>query len=256
VSTAELLSRPHALDARRAPASVIELPPADVVPDSVRVAVACYAADPSQAARAELVAAVDRAGQRWERRIASRAVETRAKLVDACRRVAELHDELVRVDAEAQWLRAFPWYSSWDLEPYSLHVGGHEVAVPEILGAIEDTCDMDERLLRIVRRGPPRDPPYAPPAPRARRLGPGPAQNALAEAGSTLNDVAELMPAGASVAAVSLWLAGKRPYPAQLPDVLEQLVDAETAARIISLIPSRNRRSVIGGGRPSKPRSC
>jgi hypothetical protein len=160
------------------PGSVpIELPPADVVPDSVRPPINRYAADASEATRAQLVAAVDQAGQRWEHTIASRRLEARAELVDACRRVVELHDELVSLKAAARWLRSFPRYLSWDLEPYGLLVGGEEVAVPEMLGATES--------------------------------------------------------------AVSLWLAGKRPYPDQLPYALEQLLDADTAARIIRLIPPR-----------------
>jgi hypothetical protein len=222
------------------PSSVpIELPPADLVPDSVRPAINRYAADASEATHAQLVAAVDHTAQRWEHTIASRGLKVRAELVDACRRAAELHDELVSLHAAARWLRSFRRYLSWDLEPYGLLVGSQEVAVPEMLGAIEDACDVDERLQRIARQRAPREPPYAAPAAPAQRRGSTPARNALAAVGSTLNDVAELMPAGATESAVSLWLAGKRPYPDQLPYALEQLLDADIAARIIRLIPPR-----------------
>ena len=68
-----------------------------------------------------------------------------------------------------------------------------------------------------------------PGAPRPPRPGSAPARTALAEAGLTLNDLAQLMPGDASFSAVSLWLSGKRPYRDDLPDVLEQLSDVETA---------------------------
>jgi excisionase family DNA binding protein len=112
-------------------------------------------------------------------------------------------------------------------------------AEPQVLGSIEDACVVDPRLVRIARRSTPHDPPYVPPPARPRgRPGRAPAQNALAEAGQTLSDVAELMPGGASISAVSRWLAGDRPYPRQLPDALEELIGAELAARIIALIPA------------------
>jgi hypothetical protein len=217
------------------PLPLLTLPPLQAVPPAVRAASIRYAATPpSLSTQAELIAAVDQEGPRWEHEIASRGLEARAELVEACRLVGELHDELVSLHAAARWLRSFPLCSSWDPEPYSLYVGGEEVAVPEVLGAIEDACDVDKRLRRIARRPPPREPAYAPRVPRP---GSSPALIALAEAGWTLSDVARLMSASASESAVSLWLAGKRPYPDELPDVLKQLVDAETAARIISRIP-------------------
>jgi hypothetical protein len=217
----------------------IELPPADLVPDSVRPAIERYAADASEATHAELVAAVDHAGQRWEHTIATRGLEARAELVDACRRAVELHDELVSLHAAARWLRAFPRCLSWELEPYGVLVGGQDVAVPELLGAIEDACDVHERFQRIARQPAPREPPYAPPAPPPQRRGSAPAKNALAAAGLTLNDVAELMPAGASESAVSFWLSGRRTYPDELPYVLEQLTGFDTARQIVALIKSR-----------------
>ena len=115
-------------------------------------------------------------------------------------------------------------------------MGGQALAIPEILGAIEDTCAVSERLGRIARQLPPAEPPYALLARRSGRPGVTPALNALGELGQTLNDVAELMPEGASISAVSRWLRGERPYPAELPDVLEQLVGLE-AGRILALIP-------------------
>ncbi len=199
-----------------------------------------YAADARNGPRAALVTAVDQVGHDWEHRIASRAVEARAELVATCRRAVDLHDELVGLQASARWLRTFPtWRSSWDPEPYTVHVSGDQVLVVELLGAIEDSCDVDERLIRIASRSAPPDLSYVPPAPGQRRGRPGsPALKALAEAGPTLKDVAESMPRGGHVSDVSKWLAGKRPYPEALVEVLEQLVDAETAARILSLIPA------------------
>jgi hypothetical protein len=147
------------------PAPLIGLPPGHVVPESVRPALERYAADVGESSRAELVTAVDQAGHGWEHLIASRAVAARAELVDACRQAGELHDELVRLHAAARWLRSFPWRSSWEPEPYGLHLAGDQVVgVPEVLGAIQDACDVDSRLIRIARRSPPREPPYEPPA--------------------------------------------------------------------------------------------
>jgi hypothetical protein len=114
-------------------------------------------------------------------------------------------------------------------------VGGQEVTVPEILGAIEDSCDVDERLRRIARPSPPRDAP-APVALRRGRGGGSPAAKALAEAGSTINAVAQA--AGASTSAVSRWLTGEHAYPDQLPDVLEQLLGADAIWPILALIPA------------------
>lgn len=219
-----------------APAPALELPPVDVIPDCVRPAMERYAADTGQASRVALVVAVDRVGHGWEHTIASRALEARAELVGACRRVEELHDELVSLQATAQWLRSFPRSPSWEPEPYSLHVAGRLVAVTEILGAIEDTCDVDERLITTARRRVRADPPYEPLAPRRGRPGAAPALNALNEAGSTLASVAEL--ADASESAVSRWLKGDRPYPERLPVVLDQLAGAAESARILALIPA------------------
>jgi hypothetical protein len=63
------------------------------------------------------------------------------------------------------------------------------------------------------------------------------AVRALQDAGRTLKDVADLMPGGASISSVSHWFAGKRSYPRELPVVLGQLLDAELAAQVMSLIP-------------------
>ena len=82
-----------------APAPVIELPPVDVVPDSVRPAIERYAVDTGASSRSELITAVDQAGHPWEHAIATRAVAARAELVDACRQVSALHDELVQLEA-------------------------------------------------------------------------------------------------------------------------------------------------------------
>ena len=119
-----------------------------------------------------------------------------------------------------------------------MHVAGQQVAVTEILGAIEDTVDVDERLTTIARarqRVCAEDLPYTPPVARTARPG-SPALAALAEAGSKLTDVAELT--GASVSACSRWLKGDRPYPAELPAALEQLAGAAAGAAILALIPS------------------
>jgi hypothetical protein len=217
--------------------ALVELPPAGVVPSAVRPAIAFYEHNP--AARSELVAAVDREGHQWEHAIATRAVETRAELVATCRRLVELHDGLVELHAAERWLRGFPFRSSWRPEPYGLYVCGHRVGVLEILGVIEDTCQVDGRLHRIARRPPPRDPPYEPPPPPNKY---GPAQNALAAAGATLNDVAELMPASES--AVSRWLTGNRPWPDRLGEVLEDLIGEADAVRVLALIPSPDRQEV------------
>jgi len=236
---AEPLQRRSGLDVGREPPPPIGLPPAEVVPESVRPVLRRYAVEPSEASRAPLVLAVDQVGRGWEHAIAARAMEARAELGQACRRAAVLHDELVALHAAARWLQRFPWRSSWEPEPYSLYVAGRLVAVPEILGAIEDTVDVDERLVRIARWRGPEDSPYEPPAPRKGRRGAAPALNALNEAGSTLGDVAEL--ADATESAVSHWLAGRHPYPERLPGVLERLAGAETAAQIVALIPAARR---------------
>jgi hypothetical protein len=236
------LSRPRLEIVPQALVAPIVLPPADVVPiDVVSIsawaAIERYAADAGERSRAALVAAVDQVGHRWEHAIASRAVEARAELVAVCRRAVALQDELVNLQASERWLRSFPLYTSWEPEPYSVYVSGHQVAVPELLGAIEDTCAVDQRLIRIAGRPAPHDPPYAPPATPVVRLGSCSARNALAEAGWTLSQLTELMPCCPSLSAVSKWFAGERTYPEALPDVLEDLVGADTAAGILALIP-------------------
>ena len=98
-------------------APAIELPPVDLVPESVRPAMRRYAADASAPARAALVVELDRVGHGWEQAIASRALQARAELIEACRRLEELPDELVDLQAAARCLSRFPWRSSWDPEP-------------------------------------------------------------------------------------------------------------------------------------------
>jgi hypothetical protein len=127
----------------------IELPPVELVPASARPAMELYAADANEHSRAVLVDAIDRVGDRWEHALAVRAIAARKEFVTACQRVAAIHDELIRLHASARWVCSFP-QPSWSLEPYHLYVDGRVVAVPEILGAIEDTCDVDSRLARIA----------------------------------------------------------------------------------------------------------
>ena len=117
--------------------------------------------------------------------------------------------------------------------------------MPEMLGAIEDACDVDERLRRIARQHAPREPPYAPPAPPPQRLR-ACTETALAAADDAQRCRRAECRRARPESAVSLWLAGKRPYPGQLPYALEQLpyaleqlAGADTAARIMGLIPSR-----------------
>jgi hypothetical protein len=123
---AEALPRPRGLDVGRAPAPLIGLLPVEVVPESVRPALEAYAVDLGEASssRDHLKSAVDQVGHGWELAIASRAVAARAELVDACRQATALHDEMVTLQAAAQWLRRFPWRSSWELEPWSTSMSG------------------------------------------------------------------------------------------------------------------------------------
>jgi hypothetical protein len=223
-----------------APAPWIELPPVEALPGAVQAAAIDYAADPGPETLAQLIAAVDAVGHQLEHAIAGRALAARAALVEACARVAELHDELVTLHSTARWLQGFPLRARWEPEPYALAVAGRQALdVPELLGAIEDACAVDRRLCGIGRRALPGEDPYLAPAPvgSGRRA---PPLAALGEAGVTLNDVAELMPGGASTSSVSRWLSGQRPVPAELPPVLERLVGAGEAARILALIPVRS----------------
>jgi hypothetical protein len=66
-------------------------------------------------------------------------------------------------------------------------------------------------------------------------MGASPATQALYDAGVTIKDVAALI--GCQPAAVGRWLRGTRRPSPELAGALEELVDAELAARVTSLIP-------------------
>jgi predicted transcriptional regulator len=74
--------------------------------------------------------------------------------------------------------------------------------------------------------------------PRRRPLA-HPAALSLAAAGSSLRDVAEIL--NVTPQMVSFYLCGKNRAPERLPAVLRDLVGAEAADTVLSLIPVRDR---------------
>ena len=66
---------------------------------------------------------------------------------------------------------------------------------------------------------------------------PSPATIALAGAGATQTQVADLL--GVTQVAVSQWFAGVRSAPPELNAAIENLLGADSAATVISSIPSR-----------------
>lgn len=114
-------------------------------------------------------------------------------------------------------------------------LNGHVRAPPELRHALRRLVGADHAAVVLEA---------IPQHPRARAPA-SPAVEALHAAGATAADVAALVPAAPST--VSKWLRGKlRPSPkhaAALAGALEQLLDAETATRIASLMPDRSRAS-------------
>jgi transcriptional regulator with XRE-family HTH domain len=97
---------------------------------------------------------------------------------------------------------------------------------PRLAPALEQLLGDVDLAARIVALIPHR---------RRVRAPPSPALRALQEAGVTDTDVAELV--STTGGTVRRWLQGKRGIDPEFAGALEQLVDVETAARIMSLIP-------------------
>jgi transcriptional regulator with XRE-family HTH domain len=97
---------------------------------------------------------------------------------------------------------------------------------PKLAPALEQLLGDVDAAARIMALIPSR--------PRARAPA-SPALVALREAGVTDTQLAELIPTNRST--VGRWLAGKRGHRPEFATALEQLVDVDTAARIMSLIP-------------------
>jgi plasmid maintenance system antidote protein VapI len=278
------------------------LPPGSVPVEPVRSAIRRYRA--GRGTDAGLVDVVDRHGDALEVEIARHAVERMDEFARGVRRLEALHARLADLTAQAVWLRTWPSGPDRRAVPLSIELDGRHITLPAVLAALGGV-QLDSRVARQGAR------------PRPRRRGAAASMAALADAGKTTRDVAQVVqispsrvwamlnghqpptpelwgglaelvgrdrawlvrdgipkhpraraPASRAVTAlnglgitaedlaalicvqpgtVRRWLRGTQRAPAELAAALEQLVDVETAGRIVALIPGR------GLGRPLDP---
>lgn len=204
-----------------------------VAVDSITDAIESFSAASEAPARAEIISAVDLHGHRWECRVARRAVQLEGEFGRGVERLATIHDELVVLRAQSEWLRRFPAAARWRPRAFVCEQLNGE-SIPRVLRALHDVNLVAERL-RGIDLQLPAEKPYVPL--RISNANRSPAVVALAEAGSTLTDVARALEVDQS--AVSLWLSGARRPPDDLAVALEALIGEADAERVASLIPYR-----------------